>query len=250
MIYFVGAGPGAPDLITVRGRELLRQAHTVVYAGSLVNTALLDETPLGCHLFDSATMTLEEVLAKLSEAERPDRIIVRLHSGDPSLYGAIREQMDALKLQGLPYSIVPGVSSFNAAAAALEIEYTLPGVSQTVILSRMQGRTPVPEKESISSLASHGATMVLFLSAGMLPELCAELIKGGYPPDTPGALVYKASWPDERIIQGTVSSLPMLGKEAGITSTALVIIGNCLGDNYQLSRLYAADFSHGFRQAP
>lgn len=233
-----------------KGRDLLRRSHTVVYAGSLVNTALLDETPLGCQLFDSATMTLEEVLTRLSEAERPDRIVVRLHSGDPSLYGAIREQMDALNLMGLPYAIVPGVSSFSAAAAALEIEYTLPGVSQTVILSRMQGRTPVPERESIGSLASHNATMVLFLSTGMLTELCAELMKGGYPPDTPGALVYKASWPDECIIRGTISSLPHLAKEAGITSTALVIVGNCLGDNYQLSRLYAADFSHGFRQAP
>lgn len=250
MIYFVGAGPGAPDLITVRAREILRQAHTVVYAGSLISTALLKETPPGCQLFNSATMTLEEVLDRLCEAEGPNRIVVRLHSGDPSLYGAIREQLDALKQQGLPYAIVPGVSSFNAAAAALEIEYTLPGVSQTVILSRMQGRTPVPERENIRSLASHGATMVLFLSTGMLTELCAELIKGGYPPDTPGALVYKASWPDERIIRGTLSSLPGLGKEAGITSTALVIVGYCLRDDYQLSRLYAADFSHSFRQAP
>ena len=250
MVYFVGAGPGAPDLITVRAREILRQAHTVVYAGSLISTALLKETPPGCQLFNSATMTLEEVLDRLCEAEGPNRIVVRLHSGDPSLYGAIREQLDALKQQGLPYAIVPGVSSFNAAAAALEIEYTLPGVSQTVILSRMQGRTPVPERENIRSLASHGATMVLFLSTGMLTELCAELIKGGYPPDTPGALVYKASWPDERIIRGTLSSLPGLGKEAGITSTALVIVGYCLSDNYQLSRLYAADFSHSFRQAP
>ena len=250
MIYFVGAGPGAPDLITVRGLELLRRAHTVVYAGSLVNPALLEETPPECQLFNSAAMTLEQVLDKLCQAEGPGRMVVRLHSGDPSLYGAIREQMDALRERGLSFEAVPGVSSFCAAAAALQIEYTLPGVSQTVILSRMQGRTPVPERESISSLAAHGATMVLFLSSGMLPELCACLQEGGYSPDTPAALVYKASWPEERIVRGTVSTLPQLGAEAGICSTALVVIGNCLGDDYQWSRLYAADFSHGFRKAP
>lgn len=250
MIYFVGAGPGAPDLITVRGRELLRQAHTVVYAGSLINPKLLTETPAGCQLVNSATMTLDQVVAKLSQAEGPGRTVVRLHSGDPSLYGAIREQMDALRELGLPFELVPGVSSFCAAAAALQIEYTLPEVSQTVILSRMKGRTPVPERESINSLAAHGATMVLFLSSGMLSELCACLEEGGYPPDTPAALVYKASWPEEKIVRGTIATLPQLGAEAGINATALVVVGNCLGDDYQLSRLYAPDFSHGFRKAP
>lgn len=250
MIYFVGAGPGAPDLITVRGRELLRRADTVVYAGSLVNPILLDDTPPGCQLFDSASMTLAQVLDRLSQAEGPGRTVVRLHSGDPSLYGAIREQMDALRELGLSFQVVPGVSSLCAAAAALQMEYTLPGVSQTVIVSRLKGRTPMPKRESISSLATHGATMVLFLSSGMLPELCACLQEGGYPPDTPAALVYKASWPEERIVRGTISTLPELGAAAGIRSTALVVVGNCLGDDYRLSRLYAPDFSHGFRSAP
>lgn len=249
MIYFIGAGPGAPDLITLRGAELLRRAGMIVYAGSLVNPALLDYAPQGCEVYDSALMTLDEVMEKLLDGERRGLTTVRLHTGDPSLYGAIREQMDRLRAEGVEFSVVPGVSSFCAAAAAIPAEYTLPGVSQTLIISRMEGRTPVPAREGIRSLAAHGASMVLFLSSAMLKELAGELIAGGYPPDTPAALVYKASWPDERVLRGPLASIPAMAEEAGISKTALVLVGGFLGDEYDLSRLYDASFSHGCRRA-
>ena len=249
MIYFIGAGPGAPDLITLRGAELLRRAGMIVYAGSLVNPALLDYAPQGCEVYDSALMTLDEVMEKLLDGERRGLTTVRLHTGDPSLYGAIREQMDRLRAEGVEFSVVPGVSSFCAAAAAIPAEYTLPGVSQTLIISRMEGRTPVPAREGIRSLAAHGASMVLFLSSAMLKELARELIAGGYPPETPAALVYKASWPDERVLRGPLASIPAMAEEAGISKTALVLVGGFLGDEYDLSRLYDASFSHGCRRA-
>lgn len=249
MIYFIGAGPGAPDLITLRGAELLRRAGMIVYAGSLVNPALLDYAPQGCEVYDSALMTLDEVMEKLLDGERRGLTTVRLHTGDPSLYGAIREQMDRLRAEGVEFSVVPGVSSFCAAAAAIPAEYTLPGVSQTLIISRMEGRTPVPAREGIRSLAAHGASMVLFLSSAMLKELASELIAGGYPPETPAALVYKASWPDERVLRGPLESIPAMAEEAGINKTALVLVGGFLGDDYDLSRLYDASFSHGCRRA-
>ena len=249
MIYFIGAGPGAPDLITLRGAELLRRAGMIVYAGSLVNPALLDYAPRGCEVYDSALMTLDEVMEKLLDGERRGLTTVRLHTGDPSLYGAIREQMDRLRAEGVEFSVVPGVSSFCAAAAAIPAEYTLPGVSQTLIISRMEGRTPVPAREGIRSLAAHGASMVLFLSSAMLKELANELIAGGYPPETPAALVYKASWPDERVLRGPLASIPAMAEEAGISKTALVLVGGFLGDEYDLSRLYDASFSHGCRRA-
>lgn len=249
MIYFIGAGPGAPDLITLRGAELLRRAGMIVYAGSLVNPALLDYAPQGCEVYDSALMTLDEVMEKLLDGERRGLTTVRLHTGDPSLYGAIREQMDRLRAEGVEFSVVPGVSSFCAAAAAIPAEYTLPGVSQTLIISRMEGRTPVPAREGIRSLAAHGASMVLFLSSAMLKELASELIAGGYSPETPVALVYKASWPDERVLRGPLASIPAMAEEAGISKTALVLVGGFLGDEYDLSRLYDASFSHGCRRA-
>ena len=249
MIYFIGAGPGAPDLITLRGAELLRRAGLIVYAGSLVNPALLDYAPQGCEVYDSALMTLDEVMEKLLDGERRGLTTVRLHTGDPSLYGAIREQMDRLRAEGVEFSVVPGVSSFCAAAAAIPAEYTLPGVSQTLIISRMEGRTPVPAREGIRSLAAHGASMVLFLSSAMLKELASELIAGGYSPETPAALVYKASWPDERVLRGPLASIPAMAEEAGISKTALVLVGGFLGDEYDLSRLYDASFSHGCRRA-
>lgn len=249
MIYFIGAGPGAPDLITLRGAELLRRAGLIVYAGSLVNPALLDYAPQGCEVYDSALMTLDEVMEKLLDGEKRGLTTVRLHTGDPSLYGAIREQMDRLRAEGVEFSVVPGVSSFCAAAAAIPAEYTLPGVSQTLIISRMEGRTPVPAREGIRSLAAHGASMVLFLSSAMLKELASELIAGGYPPETPAALVYKASWPDERVLRGPLASIPAMAEEAGISKTALVLVGGFLGDDYDLSRLYDASFSHGCRRA-
>lgn len=249
MIHFVGAGPGAEDLITVRGAALLEQADVVVYAGSLVNPAHLQRTKDGCAIYDSASMTLEQVMDVMIPAARAGKTVVRLHTGDPSIYGAIREQMDVLDEAGIDYAVCPGVSSFCGAAAALQAEYTLPNVSQTVILSRMAGRTPVPERESIRSLASHGSTMVLFLSTGMLGKLADELVAGGYAPDTPAAIVYKATWPDERVIRTTIAGLAQAAQDNGITKTALITVGGFLGDAYDRSKLYDPGFAHGYREA-
>ena len=249
MVHFVGAGSGAPDLITVRGKKLLEEADVIIYAGSLVNPALLDYAKPGCEIFDSAYMTLDEVIAEIEKAEKAGKTTVRLHTGDPSVYGAIREQMDRLAPQGIEYDVCPGVSSFCGAAAALKAEYTLPNVSQSVIITRMAGRTPVLERESIRSFAAHHATMVVFLSTGLLKELSAELIAGGYEADTPAAVVYKATWPDEKVCRCTVGTLAQTAAENNITKTALMVIGDCLGSDYELSRLYAPDFSTEFRKA-
>ena len=247
MIYFVGAGPGAEDLITMRGYRLLQSAKVVVYAGSLVNRQLLNACRGDCQIFDSAHMTLDEVIEVLAKHEAPGEVVVRLHTGDPSIYGAIREQIDALRVLKLSFEIVPGVSSFFAAAAALEAEYTLPDVSQTVIITRMAGRTPVPEKENMRLLAAHNSTMVIFLSVHKISVLCGELIAGGYSEETPAAIVYKASWPDQKVVRGTLSTLPALS--SGITKTALVLVGNFMGNEYSLSKLYDSSFTHGYREA-
>lgn len=249
MIHFVGAGSGAADLITVRGQHLLEQADAVIYAGSLVNPALLDVCKKDCRVLNSAHMTLEEVIAVMVEEESLSHDTVRLHTGDPSLFGAIREQMDELDKRGLAYDVTPGVSSFCGAAAALQAEYTLPGVSQSVIITRMEGRTPVPAGEKLASLASHGCTMVLFLSTGLLENVRDELIAGGYAPNTPAAIIYKATWPDERVIRCTVDTLPEAARENGITKTALITIGGFLENAYDRSKLYDPDFSHEFRKA-
>ena len=249
MVNFVGAGCGAADLITLRGARLLNRADVVIYAGSLVNPELLTYAPEGCEIYNSAEMTLDEVIAVMEEAERTGKHTVRLHTGDPSLYGAIREQMDRLDALHIPYEICPGVSSFCGAAAALRAEYTLPDVSQTVIITRMAGRTPVPASESIPSLASHGATMVIFLSTGMLPALSRQLIEGGYSPETPAAIVYKASWQDEKLCRCTVATLAATAEENGIRKTALICVGRFLGDSYSLSRLYDRTFETEFRRA-
>lgn len=248
MVHFVGAGPGGPDLITLRGAELLKEADVVIYAGSLVNPALLELCKADCALYNSAEMTLEQVLDVMRQGELKGKATVRLHTGDPCLYGAVREQMDALDRLGVPYDLTPGVSSFCGAAAALETEYTLPGVSQSVILTRMSGRTAVPEGEAISALAAHGASMAIFLSAGMLTELQAELLKGAYTPDTPAALVYKATWPEEKTVRCTVGTLARAGQEHQISKTALVLVGNFLGKDYQRSKLYDPAFTTGFRE--
>jgi precorrin-4 C11-methyltransferase len=249
MVYFVGAGCGAPDLITLRGKKLIEEADAVIYAGSLVNAELLDYAKKDCRIYNSALMTLEEVIDAIKESEDKGEMTVRLHTGDPSIYGAIREQMDELDKLNVKYEVCPGVSSFCGAAAALKAEFTLPDVSQTVILTRMEGRTPVPEREKIASLASHHATMVIFLSAGMLEKLSAELISGGYSADTPAAIVYKASWEDEKTVRGTVGTLKEMAESNGIKKTALILVGDFLGDTYSLSKLYAADFSTEFREA-
>lgn len=249
MVHFVGAGPGAPDLITQRGAALLRAADVVIYAGSLVNPALLGLCRQDCSVYNSAQMTLEQVLEVVRAAHAENRDIVRLHTGDPCLYGAIREQMDALDEKGISYDYCPGVSSFCGAASALNLEYTLPDVSQSVIITRMAGRTPVPEKESIESFAAHQATMVVFLSTGMLEELSRRLIAGGYSADTPAAIVYKATWEDEKTFVCTVGTLAQTAAKNNITKTALMIIGDVVSHtNYQRSKLYDPGFTTEFRK--
>ena len=249
MVHFIGAGPGGADLITVRGARLLGEADVIIYAGSLVNPALLDYKKEGCQVYDSASMTLEAVIDVMREAEAKGWDTVRLHTGDPALYGAIREQMDRLDQLGLSYDVTPGVSSFSGAAAALEAEYTLPDVSQSVIITRMAGRTPVPEGEKLSKMASHGCTMVLFLSTGLLEEVERELMEGGYPPDTPAAIVYKATWPDEKVFRCTIGTLEQTAKEHSITKTALITVGGFLGNEYERSKLYDPTFTTEFREA-
>lgn len=250
MIHFVGAGSGAPDLITIRGKKYLEEANVIIYAGSLVNPQLLDYAKEGCQIYNSAKMTLEEVLDVMYEAEEKGLTTVRLHTGDPCLYGAIREQMDVLDEKGISYDSCPGVSSFCGAASALDLEYTLPDVSQSVIITRMAGRTPVPEKESIESFAAHQATMVIFLSTGMLEELSKRLIEGGYQKDTPAAIVYKATWEDEKTAVCTVGTLAETARKENITKTALMIIGDVVThSHYNRSELYNPAFTTEFRKA-
>ena len=242
MVDFVGAGCGAADLITLRGKRLLEEADVIIYAGSLVNPQLLDYAKVDCKIYNSALMHLEEVIEVMAEAESRGLHTVRLHTGDPSVYGAIREQMDRLDELGISYNVTPGVSSFCGAAAALKAEYTLPSVSQTVILTRMAGRTPVPEKESIESLAAHHATMVIFLSASMTEELSQRLTEGGYSAGTPAAIVYKATWQDEKVVRCTVGTLAEAARANGISKTALITVGDFLGSDYELSKLYDKNF--------
>ena len=248
MVHFVGAGSGAPDLITLRGARLLGEADVVIYAGSLVNPELLTLTKPGCEVHDSAKLTLEEVIALVEVAERMGKTTVRLHTGDPSIYGAVREQFDELAKRGIAFDICPGVSSFCGAAAALRTEYTLPDVSQTVIITRAAGRTPVPERESIRSLAAHGATMVLFLSTALTETLQGELLAGGYAAETPAAIVYKATWPEEKIFRCTVGTLHETAEENGLRKTALIVVGGCLGKEYLRSMLYHPDFTTEYRK--
>ena len=247
MVHIVGAGSGAADLITLRGQRLLSEADVIIYAGSLVNPALLDYAKEGCEIHDSAKMTLEEVIAVVKKAEAAGKTVMRLHTGDPCLYGAIREQMDELDKLGIPYDVTPGVSSFSGAAAALREEYTLPDVSQSVVITRMAGRTPVPERESIRSFAAHGATMVIFLSSGMIPELAQELMAGGYGADSPAAIVYKATWPDEKVLRCTVSTLAETAERENVHNLALIIVGDFLKHEYSRSKLYDPGFTTAFR---
>ena len=249
MVHFVGAGPGAPDLITVRGKQYLEEADVIIYAGSLVNPKLLEYTKDICTIYNSAKMTLEEVISVMEKAEAEGKTTVRLHTGDPCIYGAVREQMDILDEKGIPYDSCPGVSSFCGAASALNLEYTLPEISQSAIITRMEGRTPVPAKESIQSFAAHQATMVIFLSTGMLEELSRRLIEGGYREDTPAAIVYKATWEDEKKFICTVGTLAQTAKENNITKTALMIIGDAVKtSDYERSKLYDPEFTTEFRK--
>ena len=250
MVYFVGAGSGAADLITVRGMHMLQQADVIIYAGSLVNPQLLEYARADCEIHNSARLTLEEVLKLMQEAQTQGKMLVRLHTGEPSIYGAVREQMDALDELGIPYESCPGVSACFGAAALLNLEYTLPDISQSVIITRMEGRTPVPSKESIQSFAAHQATMVVFLSTGMLEELSRRLIEGGYTADTPAAIVYKATWPEQKTFVCTVGTLAKTAAENNITKTALMIIGDTVAAaHYDRSKLYDPEFTTEFREA-
>ena len=250
MVFFVGAGTGAADLITVRGMRLLGQADVIIYAGSLVNPELLQYAKADCEIHNSAKLTLDEVIDIMQKAEVQNKRIVRLHTGDPSIYGAVREQMDELDKLGIAYESCPGVSACFGAAASLNLEYTLPEVSQSLIITRMEGKTKVPSKESIESFAAHQTSMATYLSAGMLGELSKRKIVGGYRKDTPAVIVYKATWPEEESYVCTVESLEETAAEHGITKTALILVGDVIAHRgYEKSRLYAPDFSTEFRQA-
>ena len=248
MVYFVGAGTGAVDLITVRGMNMLEKADVVIYAGSLVNPELLKYTKKDCSIYNSAKMTLEDVIQVIEQAEQNNKNTVRFHTGDPSIYGAVREQMDLLDELGVEYESCPGVSACFGAAASLNLEYTLPGIAQSLIITRMEGKTAVPEEESIESLASHGTSMAIYLSTGMLGELRKRLLKGAYRPDTPAVIVYKATWPEEEAYLCTIETLEETAKAHGITKTAIILIGDVIApQKYSRSRLYAPDFETEFR---
>ncbi len=249
MVDFVGAGCGAADLITVRGIRLIGSADVIIYAGSLINKELLGYAKADCAFFDSARLSLDEIIEIIKRAELAEKHTVRLQTGDLSLYGALREQADRLRELGIPYRITPGVSSMFGAAAALDAEYTLPGVSQSVIVTRMAGRTEVPGNESIEKLAVHGCTMVIYLSAGMTEKLSERLIKGGYPPETPAAIVYKATWADEKVMRCTVATLHETALANSIKKTAIIIVGNVLDSGYELSKLYDKGFETEYRKA-
>ena len=249
MVHFVGAGPGAADLITVRGMELLKKADVIIYAGSLVNPGLLLYAKEDARIFDSSLMTLEEVTEEMLAANAAGEEVVRLHTGEPSLYGAVREQMDVLDENSVPYDSCPGVSACFGAASSMNLEYTLPGISQTLIITRIAGRTGVPEKEKLSELASHGASMAIYLSTGMPEEVAAELKRGGYRDDTGAAIVYKATWEEEMILPCTVSTLAETAEAHGITKTAVILVGDAIVQSgYQRSKLYDPSFSTGFRK--
>lgn len=246
-ICFVGAGPGATDLITLRGYRALESADCVIYAGSLVNPEHLKVCQPTCAIFDSAIMNLEEIIGTMLEYHHKNLKVVRLHTGDFSLFGSIREQMEQLDLVDVSYELIPGVSSFLGAASSIQKEYTVPEISQSLIITRIEGRTPVPERESLRAFASHQTSMVIFLSTDRIADVSTELIAGGYPMTTPAAVIYKATWPDELILKGTLETIAERVKESGIKKTALIMVGEFLGDTYNYSKLYDKDFKHEFR---
>ena len=252
MVHIVGAGSGDVELITLKGKRLLEEADVVIYAGSLVNPELLNFCKTDTQKYNSAYMTLAEVIHVIEQAEANGLTTVRLHTGDPSIYGAIQEQMDELKKRGIDFDVTPGVSSFLAAAAALKQEYTLPGITQTVIITRHGGRTPVPERERLRDLAKHQTTICIFLSIKMIAEVVDDLIDGGFTPNTPIAVVERASWPDEKIIRGTLATIEEQIKSEEVERTAMIVVGHCLDsyiEQYQQSQLYSPKFSHMFRKA-
>ncbi|MBC2582903.1 precorrin-4 C(11)-methyltransferase [Clostridium sp. DJ247] len=247
LVHFIGAGPGDPDLITVKGRRILSEADVVIYAGSLVSSEQLEYCKDGVEIHNSASMTLEEVIQVMEKSYKEKKKIVRLHTGDPSIYGAIKEQIDELEKLNIPCKVIPGVSSFTAAAAAIRGEFTLPSVSQTVILTRMEGRTPVPEKENLERLASIGASMALFLSVGMIDKV-VERLRKGYGRNVPVAVIQRASWEDEKCVIGTLDDIAEKVREANITKQAQILVGDFIDSNYEKSLLYDKKFSHMFRK--
>ncbi|GAA3600971.1 cobalt-precorrin-4 methyltransferase [Secundilactobacillus similis DSM 23365 = JCM 2765] len=248
LVSFVGAGPGDKDLITLKGYRRLSEADVVIYAGSLVNPALLDYCKDGAVKSDSASMTLEDIINQMAEAVANDQTVVRLQTGDFSIYGSIREQIEELKKRNIGYECIPGVSSFLGAASSMGVEYTVPDVAQSVIITRMAGRTPVPESESLKSLAQHQTSMVIFLSVQGVRKVVRELLAGGYTEATPAAVIYKATWPEEKMVKGTLGDIADKVKEAGIRRTALIMVGEFLGDEYNYSKLYDAQFTHMYRK--
>lgn len=246
-VYMVGAGPGDPELITVKGQRIVNEADIIIYAGSLVNKAIIAGHKADAEIFNSASMTLDDVIAVIKRGTEEGKKIARVHTGDPSIYGAIREQMDRLDELGIPFDVIPGVSSFVASAAALKKEFTLPDVSQTVILTRLEGRTPVPEKEKLEDLASHQASMCIFLSVQMIDDVVKRLMKH-YAPTTPIAIIQRATWEDQKIVMGTLETVAQKVKDENITKTAQILVGDFLGDEYSLSKLYDPSFTHEYRQ--
>lgn len=248
-VIFVGAGPGNPELITLKGYKALQNADIVIYAGSLVNPELLTYCKPECQIYDSAVMDLDEIVDVCDAGVKADKTVVRLHTGDYSIYGSLREQVEEFNKRGIPFELVPGVSSFLGAASAIGCEYTVPEISQSVIITRKEGRTPVPVRESLKSYAAHQTSMVIFLSSTMVSEVCDELVEGGYPVTTPAAIVYKATWPDEKILRGTLENLPALAEEAGIHKMSLIMVGEFLGQDFNYSKLYDKAFTHEYREA-
>lgn len=247
-VYFIGAGPGDPELITVKGQRLVKQADIIIYAGSLVPKAVIEDHKEGAEIYNSAGMSLDEVIDVMTEGVKNNKMIARVHTGDPSIYGAHREQMDLLDKENITYEVIPGVSSFVASAAAIKKEFTLPSISQTVICTRMEGRTPVPEKEKLRLLASHQASMAIFLSVQKIEDVVEELVIH-YPKTTPVAVVQRASWPDQKVVLGTLETISERVKEADITKTAQILVGEFLGDEYEFSKLYDPTFTHEYRKA-
>lgn len=248
-VYFIGAGPGDPELITVKGQRLIAEADVIIYAGSLVNPEILKYGRKDAEVYNSATMNLDEVLDVEIRAVRAGKTVARVHTGDPAIYGAIQEQMGGLRAAGIEdFEVIPGVSSFLASAAALKQEYTLPNVSQTIIITRMEGRTPMPPKEKLVSLAQHQATMCIFLSVQAIDQVMKQLTDGGYAPDTPVAIVVRATWPDQKILRGTIATIADIIHEAGVTRQAMIIVGRVLDSEYDLSKLYDSKFTTMFRK--
>lgn len=246
-VYFIGAGPGDPELITIKGQRIVKEADVIIYAGSLVPKQVIDCHKEGAEIYNSASMSLEEVIAVMVKAVQAEKKVARVHTGDPAIYGAHREQMDILDEYGVEYEVIPGVSSFLASAAAIKKEFTLPNVSQTVICTRIEGRTPVPERESLESLASHQASMAIFLSVHMIDRVVESLLKH-YPKTTPVAIVQRATWEDQKIVLETLETIEEKVREANINKTAQILVGNFLGKEYEKSKLYDKYFSHEFRQ--